>query len=102
MLPYSPTFSSAFPALTAVATYTQSPQIIGAESPRPGIGVFHRMFSPVATFQVVGVAAVAFTPLACGPRYCGHSPAGAGRARPEKTNARSAAIRLVIVTMKAS
>src|SRR5688572_20736699 len=49
----------------------RSPHTIGDAWARPGIGVCQEMFSPVATFQVVGRAAESSTPLAPGPRCCG-------------------------------
>src|SRR4030095_1024582 len=46
---------------------------MGDECARPGIGVFHRMFSPEATLHVARAAALSEIPLARAPRYWGQS-----------------------------
>src|SRR5687768_2886285 len=51
----------------------RSPQMIGEECARPGMGVCQRTLFPLLTSQVVGAWAVESTPAACTPRYCGHS-----------------------------
>src|SRR5262245_16909855 len=57
------------PAGTAVVTNTLSPQTMGVDDPRPGMGVFQRMFFD-SLHSSGGVAAFE-RPLAYGPRHCG-------------------------------
>src|SRR6185436_9071403 len=77
---------------TAVATNSRSPQTIGLEWLRPGIGVFHRMFfaGPTAAspFQVSGSVAVA-TPEASAPRNDGQFAVGASCVSRARTRRRS-------------
>src|SRR5262245_30682269 len=54
--------------LTAVETKTRSPQTMGLDTATPGIGVFHRMFSPVVVFHLTGVGWPSATPAAFAPR----------------------------------
>lgn len=60
--------SGASRPLTAVVTNSRSPQTTGLEWPSPGIAVFHRTCSPLATSQRTGAAAPSATPAAPGPR----------------------------------
>src|SRR5262249_55393792 len=64
----------------AVVTNTSSPQTIGLDRPRPGIGVFQRTFVPFDGFHVVGSEKPSAMPLASMPRNCGQSTAGFGAA----------------------
>src|SRR5262249_29870212 len=64
---------SVCPLLIAVVTKTRSPQTIGHECPRPGIGVFQRTLVPALTSQVVGGCCPSATPVAPGPRNGGQS-----------------------------
>src|SRR5262245_53371091 len=54
--------------LMAVETKTRSPQTMGLDTATPGIGVFHRMFSPVVVFHLTGVGWPSATPAAFAPR----------------------------------
>ena len=47
---------------------------MGLECPRPGIGVRHRMFSPVSPSHLSGRSWPSETPEACGPRNDGQLP----------------------------
>src|SRR5690349_4329015 len=51
------------------------PQTIGLEWARPGIGVCHRIFSPVLAFHWSGRFCPSAIPDAFGPRNDGHAPA---------------------------
>ena len=74
--PYRPGRKVAFGRLLiALVTKMRSPQTIGLECARPGIGVRQRMFSPVLTFQVSGSPCCSAMPDACGPRNDGQLPA---------------------------
>jgi hypothetical protein len=55
-------------ALIALVTKIVSPQTIGLECASPGIGVRHRMFSPVEGFQVSGRFCFSEFPDASRPR----------------------------------
>ena len=67
--PYSPGRNVAFGSLlTALVTNTRSPQTIGLECARPGIGVRQRTCSPVFGFQASGSCWPSATPAACEPR----------------------------------
>src|SRR4029079_19799938 len=81
MSPYSPTFryASLLP-LIEVEMKTSSPQTIGLDRPRPGIGVFQTMLAPVAAFHVAGSENPSAMPLAAMPRNCGQSTPGLGAA----------------------
>src|SRR4051812_39345336 len=59
--------------------------MIGLEWPRPGMGVFQRMFSEVWTFQVVGVSSDGASPLAKGPRKEGQLVSAPERGEEQKT-----------------
>ena len=61
-------------SLIALVTKIVSPQTIGLECASPGIGVRHRMFSPVAGFHVSGRFCLSLTPDASRPRNDGQSP----------------------------
>src|SRR6186713_1644810 len=65
--------------LTSADTNTRSPHTTGLETATPSTGVFHRMFSLVATFQVTAVGVPSATPEAFGPRnmgqFCAETPA---------------------------
>ena len=61
----------------AVVTNTRSPQTMGLECPRPGIGVFQRTPFADSTFQLAGVEKPSATPLAAGPRNDGQFPIAA-------------------------
>ena len=79
--PYSPTLSPAsFWPLIAVLTQSRSPQTIGLDRPRPGIGVFHATSVPAG--DVPGRSAAGSLrrrPLARMPRNCGQSTPGPWR-----------------------
>ena len=55
----------------AVVRKMRSPQTMGVEWPRPGIGVFQRMFVPSASSQSSGGSPSGATPVASGPRHAG-------------------------------
>ena len=63
--------SSSSPVASAVPTFRKmvSPQIIGVEPLRPGIGSFHVMFSVV--LHLMGRPFSLLTPFSDGPRHCG-------------------------------
>src|SRR5215213_4082603 len=54
---------------------------MGLEWARPGMGVFHAMFSDLSAFQDTGVLNPSATPDAAGPRNVGQFCASAGEAR---------------------
>ena len=60
--------------LIALVTKIRSPQTTGLECASPGMGVRHRMFSPVLPFQRSGRCCPSATPDACGPRKDGQLP----------------------------
>src|SRR5688500_4266090 len=63
--------SSSSPVKSAVATFrnTRSPQMMGVEPVRDGMGSFQAMF--VSGVHVRGRPRSALTPLSPGPRHCG-------------------------------
>ena len=63
--------------LTAVVTKTVSPQTIGLDTARPGMGVFHASPTPRGASHVVGVLRPSATPDAWRPRNEGQSCASA-------------------------
>ena len=66
--PYRPGRNVAFGLLlTALVTKIRSPHTTGLECARPGIGVRHRMFSPLAPSQRSGRFCPSATPEACAP-----------------------------------
>src|ERR1043165_4445539 len=81
--PYRPGRKVAFGSLlTALVTNILSPQTTGLECASPGIGVRHRMFSPVLTSHLSGRFCFSTTPEACVPRNEGQlpfAPFGSGR-----------------------
>jgi hypothetical protein len=56
--------------LTAVTRKMRSFQMIGVDSPSPGIGAFQRMF--FRSLHSSGGVPCGATPSARGPRHCGH------------------------------
>jgi hypothetical protein len=50
-----------------------SPEMIGVEPLRPGIGIFHAMFSVL--LHLIGNPVAGLTPFSAGPRHCGQSAA---------------------------
>src|SRR5260221_10255483 len=76
--PYRPGRNVAFGLLlTALVTKTRSPHTTGLECARPGIGVRHRTFSPLAPSQRSGRCCPSATPDARVPRNEGQLPASA-------------------------
>src|SRR5512134_3183965 len=63
--------SSRLPVRSAVPTFknTCSPQMIGVDPLRPGMGSFHAMFS--VAFHLTGSPVAVLTPFSEGPRHCG-------------------------------
>src|SRR6185503_9234937 len=59
------------PLVTAVVTKTFLPHTTGLECPRPGISVFHLVFSDFSAFQVTAEGCPSTTPEAPGPRNWG-------------------------------
>src|SRR5688572_27401570 len=57
---------------TAVVRKMRSPQTIGLEWPRPGMGALHTTLVDDPTFQAIGGLASLATPEADGPRNDGH------------------------------
>ena len=87
ILPYRPGLNSWFLLpLIAVDTKMRSPQTIGLESPRPGMGVFQRIFSELSTFQVTGDEYPSATPFAFDPLNEGHWTFGTGVSTSEEKN----------------
>src|SRR5512140_200719 len=76
MSPYSPDLSFVASPPIALERKIRSPQTIGLESPSPGIGICHRMFSPLARSQVAGKGNPSATPPASDPRKDGQSTPG--------------------------
>src|SRR5260221_14647148 len=73
--PYKPGRNVAFGLLLiALVAKMQSPQTIGLEWARPGIGVRQRTFWPVLTFQVSGSPCFSAMPDAPVPRNDGQLP----------------------------
>src|SRR6185503_15317328 len=80
--PPRPCWNTSFESLrlTAVVTYTRSPQITGLEWAKPVIGVFHLMLTPFSTFHTVGGWSPSPFPELAGPRNDGHSRIRGGSA----------------------
>src|SRR6185295_1813673 len=88
--------------LTAVVTKMRSPQIIGLEWPRPGMGVFHKMLIDFSTSQAVGGLLPSPTPAPFGPRKDGQFCAYDADAHPTRQSASASEVFMTFSSLTAS
>ena len=86
------------PAGTAVDTNTWSPQTIGVAEPLPGIAIFHLTLR--VSLHSTGGSAAGASPVASGPRHCGHALSSAAASSALEVAAGSSAASIQITTIR--